>query len=428
MNKAITTLLLLLAAWLALSAETVTIEQCVEKAEENYPLIRKYDLLAAACDIELSDIDKAWLPQIGISGQVTAQNAVPSYPETLSHFLDQAGQKIEGLGKVQYKAGVDVAQSIWDGGVARSRRRVQKAGTEVQKEALEVEIYAVRQRVENLYFAILLAEEQIRISDNTLALVRSNLDRLRSMLKNGTAMQSDVDMLEAQALTIEQGRTQAQSAVKGYRKMLGIFAGFDMQDCELAIPVAAVPSALESNRPELRLFENKKALIDASQRLSDTSLMPKVGLFAQAYYGYPGFNYFKSMMERDMSLNLMAGLKVSWNIDSFYTKKNAKRRNDIDSQGVAVDKDVFLFNTNMQSASAMESIAGLREVMAKDEQIVALRQRVRQAAESQLDNGVIDATALLTKINDENQAELTARYHSIQLLQEIYNLKYILNR
>lgn len=428
MNKAITTLLLLLAAWLALSAETVTIEQCVEKAEENYPLIRKYDLLAAACDIELSDIDKAWLPQIGISGQVTAQNAVPSYPETLSHFLDQAGQKIEGLGKVQYKAGVDVAQSIWDGGVARSRRRVQKAGTEVQKEALEVEIYAVRQRVENLYFAILLAEEQVKISENTLALVRSNLDRLRSMLKNGTAMQSDVDMLEAQALTIEQGRTQAQSAVKGYRKMLGIFAGFDMQDCELAIPVAAVPSALESNRPELRLFENKKALIDASQRLSDTSLMPKVGLFAQAYYGYPGFNYFKSMMERDMSLNLMAGLKVSWNIDSFYTKKNAKRRNDIDSQGVAVDKDVFLFNTNMQSASAMESIAGLREVMAKDEQIVALRQRVRQAAESQLDNGVIDATALLTKINDENQAELTARYHAIQLLQEIYNLKYILNR
>lgn len=428
MNKAITTLLLLLAAWLALSAETVTIEQCVEKAEENYPLIRKYDLLAAACDIELSDIDKAWLPQIGISGQVTAQNAVPSYPETLSHFLDQAGQKIEGLGKVQYKAGVDVAQSIWDGGVARSRRRVQKAGTEVQKEALEVEIYAVRQRVENLYFAILLAEEQVKISENTLALVRSNLDRLRSMLKNGTAMQSDVDMLEAQALTIEQGRTQAQSAVKGYRKMLGIFAGFDMQDCELAIPVAAVPSALESNRPELRLFENKKALIDASQRLSDTSLMPKVGLFAQAYYGYPGFNYFKSMMERDMSLNLMAGLKVSWNIDSFYTKKNAKRRNDIDSQGVAVDKDVFLFNTNMQSASAMESIAGLREVMAKDEQIVALRQRVRQAAESQLDNGVIDATALLTKINDENQAEFTARYHELQLLQEIYNLKYILNR
>lgn len=428
MNKAITTLLLLLAAWLALSAETVTIEQCVEKAEENYPLIRKYDLLAATCDIELSDIDKAWLPRIGISGQVTAQNAVPSYPETLSHFLDQAGQKIEGLGKVQYKAGVDVAQSIWDGGVARSRRRVQKAGTEVQKEALEVEIYAVRQRVENLYFAILLAEEQIRISDNTLALVRSNLDRLRSMLKNGTAMQSDVDMLEAQALTIEQGRTQAQSAVKGYRKMLGIFTGIDMQDCELAIPVAAVPSALESNRPELRLFENKKALIDASQRLSDTSLMPKLGLFAQAYYGYPGFNYFKSMMERDMSLNLMAGLKVSWNIDSFYTKKNAKRRNDIDSQGVAVDKDVFLFNTNMQSASAMESIAGLREVMAKDEQIVALRQRVRQAAESQLDNGVIDATALLTKINDENQAELTARYHAIQHLQEIYNLKYILNR
>lgn len=428
MKREIVLAVLALVAYMGLHAKTVTIEQCVDKAEENYPLIKKYDLLAATCDIELSDIDKAWLPRIGVSAQLTAQNAVPSYPETLTHFLDQAGQKIEGLGKVQYKAGIDVAQNIWDGGATRARRTMQKAGEQVQRNALDVEMYAIRQRVQNIFFAILLTESQIDLGSGTLAVVNANLERLKAMVRNGAAMQTDVDMLSAQALTIEQSIVQARSAVKGYRKVLGLFTGEDLMDCELVMPAQSIPSELESNRPELKLFDSRLGLIAASQRLSDTSLMPKLGLFAQAYYGYPGFNYFKSMMERTMSLNLMAGVKVSWNIDAFYTKKNSRRRNVLDMQSIDVDKEVFKLNTDMQSSQAMEGIAGLREVMEKDEQIVALRNKVRLAAESQLENGVIDATALLVKINDENQAELTARYHKIQLLQEIYNLKYILNR
>ena len=156
--------------------------------------------------------------------------------------------------------------------------------------------------------------------------------------------------------------------------------------------------------------------------------MPKVGFFAQTWYGYPGFDYFKSMMTRNLSFNIMAGVKVTWNIDAFYTKKNTARRTAVDTGNVMAEKETFLFNTGMQSVSQQEKISGLRSVMADDAKIIELRTNVRKAAESQLENGVIDATALLTKITDENQAKLTARFHEIQLIQEIYNLKYILNR
>ena len=156
--------------------------------------------------------------------------------------------------------------------------------------------------------------------------------------------------------------------------------------------------------------------------------MPKIGLFAQAYYGYPGFDYFRSMINRELSFNIMAGIKVSWNIDSFYTRGNTSRKTALKADEIEVARDLFLFNTRMKSASQMAAIEGLRKVMADDSRIVALRANVRKAAESQLDNGVIDTTALLSKISDENMARLTARFHEIQLLQEIYKLKYTLDR
>ena len=427
MKKPIILLFCLIIAPLCVTAQ-ITIEQCVEKAMENYPEIRKYDLVSMTREIDLSDIDKGWLPRISAYGQATVQNAVPSFPESLSGVLQQMGQSMKGLDKLQYKVGVDISQTIWDGGMSRARRDVSRLTSETQRKNIDVELYAVRQRVENLYFAILLTEEQIAQTGNALALVKGNLEKLRSMLRNGTAMQCDVDMVSAQALTMEQDITRARSAVRGYRQVLEIFIGESLSDRALVMPDALMPSDMRPERPELSLFENRIAAAQASRRLSDVSFMPKVGFFAQTWYGYPGFDYFKSMMNRNLSFNIMAGVKVTWNIDAFYTKKNTARRTAVDTGNVMAEKETFLFNTGMQSVSQQEKISGLRSVMADDAKIIELRTNVRKAAESQLENGVIDATALLTKITDETQAKLTARFHEIQLIQEIYNLKYILNR
>ncbi|MDE6369803.1 MAG: TolC family protein, partial [Muribaculaceae bacterium] len=406
----------------------VTIEECVKKAEANYPLVKKYGLLSATRDIDLSDINKSWLPKVDVYGQVTGQNIVPSFPETLTDVLDQMGQQMQGLGKIQYKVGADISQTIWDGGVSRARREMVSSQHALEQAALDVELYAVRQKVENIYFAILLTEEQIAQSRVTCDVLNKNLERLRAMLLNGTAMQSDVDMIEAQTLVMNQSIAQAKSAVAGYRRMLELFIGESLDGQTLAMPDSDDPLSTEPQRPELRLLDCKLEINRAADRLNDTYLMPKIGLFAQAYYGYPGFDYFKSMINRDLSINLIAGVKLSWNIDSFYTRKNNRRKTSLDNDKISVDRDAFLFNTGLQTASQYEAIKGLREVMKDDKRIIVLRGNVRHAAESQLANGIIDATSLLTKISDENIAQLTAKLHEIQLLQEIYKLKYTLNR
>lgn len=428
MKTLITTLLVVGLTVLTANAVEITIEECVSKAEANYPAIKKYDLLHTTTDIELSDISKSWLPRIGVYGQGTVQNVVPSFPEALTGVLDMMGQSVKGLGKAQYKAGVDVTQTLWDGGTARARREVARSQEAVRRSALDVELYAVRQRVESVFFAILLTERQTERNEVTYNQLSRNLDRLKAMLKNGVAMQSDVDMVEAQMLTVAQGIAQGRSAAKGYRKVLELFTGESLEGKSLECPRAEMPASLTPARPELRLFESRGAAAEAAARLSDTSLMPRVGLFAQAYYGYPGFDYFKSMMTRDLSFSAMAGVKVSWNIDSFYTRKNNLRRTSADILDIAADRETFLFNTGLQATAQSETIDGLRKVISDDARIIALRKNVRRAAESQLENGIIDATALLTKISDEHMARLNTSLHEIQLIKEIYNLKYTLNR
>lgn len=412
---------------LGLRAE-LTIEDCLARAEANYPIIKNYELLTATTDIDLAEINKGWLPRIGLYGQGTFQNVVPAFPPALNGVLQQMGQEMRGLGKFQYKVGADLTQTVWDGGASKSRRDLSRSRSDVDRAVLDVELYAIRERVQNIFFAILLTEEQIAQSEVTRNLLSENLSKLRSMLRNGVAMQSDVDMIEAQMLTVGQNITAARSSADAYRRMLGLFIGEEVGSEPLARPSATMPSLLGSLRPELRLFEARLSATDAARRLTDTSLMPKIGLFAQAYYGYPGLNYFESMRTRDLSFNLLAGVKVSWNIDAFYTRSDTRRKAALEADRIEADRETFLFNTDLQSASLLENIDGLRSVMEEDTRIIELRSNVRRAAESQLANGVIDATALLTKISDENLARLNASLHEIQLLKEIYNLKYTLNR
>ena len=427
MKKVFLTLIIISLTIFNLKSQ-LTLEHCQELARENYPAIKKYGLLEKSLEIDLSDINKSWLPSISLYGQGTIQNITPSFPKALEDVLAQMGQKIKGLGKLQYKVGVDVSQPIWDGGASKAKRDMTRSQDEMQKASLEVELYALRQKVENIFFAILLADEQINQSRLTLELLYANLSLLESMYKNGTAMKSDIDMVKAQALTLKQTIIQVESSEGSYRNLLGIYIGEDVSNETLITPKALVPNSLNSERPELQLFESRLRTAESSRNLINASLMPKIGLFAQAYYGYPGFDYFKSMMNRDLSFNILAGVKASWNIDSFFYKKNRLTKIDLDLSSIEIEKEIFLFNSNLQTEKELEAIQGLKKVMKDDAEIIELRQNVRKAAESQLRNGIIDATVLLSKITDENIARLTAKLHEIQYIQQIYILKNTLNQ
>lgn len=406
----------------------VTLDECRRLAREHYPEIRQYDLVHRTEEYTLSNARRAWLPQLSLAAQATWQTEVPSFPNALAGMLAQQGIDMPGMNKDQYKAALELNQTLWDGGKSEADKRIARAEAAEQARSADVDLYALQGRVDNLFFGILLLDERIAQTRLTLDLLRSNLEKVRALQRNGVAMQSDADAVEAELLTVNQQLTQVTASRDSYRRMLEIFTGRPLDGERLERPDASEPRSMESSRPELALFDATADKLTAQERLVKAATRPRFGLFAQGYYGYPGMDYFQSMMSPDWSWNAMAGVKMSWNFGAYYTRKNSLAKLRTAKEQVEVQREIFLFNTRLQTAEESGDITRLRKALADDDRIVALRRSVREAAESKLRNGVIDTDDLLRKITDEAAAATARSAREIELLKTIYELKHTINR
>ena len=405
-----------------------SLEECRHLAREHYPEIRLYDLIAQTEQYNLSNAARAWIPQVTLSGQATYQSATPTYPEAFNTILQANGIEMAGISRDQYKIAVDVSQHIWDGGKSKADKAIAEAEAEEQRSRVDVSLYDLQSRVDNLYFGILLLDERKAQTEALIEVLASNLARLQTYYKNGVAMQADVDAVEAELLTARQTLVQVESSRASYRRMLEIFIGQPLAAENLERPAMQQLQSRTSARPELALFEAQERKLEALRNTINASLMPRFSAFAQGYYGYPGLDMFKSMVSSAWTPNAIVGVRMSWNIGAFYTKRNNLEKLNAAEKQIAVQRDVFLFNTQMQTTQDDGEIARLRQAITDDSRIVELRRRVRMAAESQLKNGVIDATDLLRKISDETAAALARSTHEIELLQATYRLKTTLNQ
>ena len=406
----------------------VTLDECRRLAREHYPEIRQYDLVRRTEEYTLSNARRAWLPQLSFAAQATWQTEVPSFPNALAGMLAQQGIDMPGMNKDQYKAALELNQTLWDGGKSEADKRIARAEAAEQARSADVDLYALQGRVDNLFFSILLLDERIAQTRLTLDLLRSNLEKVRALQRNGVAMQSDADAVEAELLTVNQQLAQVTASRDSYRRMLEIFTGRPLDGERLERPDTSEPRSMESSRPELALFDATADKLTAQERLVKAATCPRFGLFAQGYYGYPGMDYFQSMMSPDWSWNAMAGVKMSWNFGAYYTRKNSLAKLRTAKEQVEVQREIFLFNTRLQTAEESGDIARLRKALADDDRIVALRRSVREAAESKLRNGVIDTDDLLRKITDEAAAATARSAREIELLKTIYELKHTINR
>lgn len=405
----------------------MTLETCQELAREHYPEVKQYDLIRLTEQYDLSNAARAWLPQLTLSAQATWQNEVPEFPEALSGMLSQAGVTIPGLKKDQYKVGLELNQTIWDGGKSNADKRLAHTEAAEKRAMTDVDLYTLKKRVNELYFGILLLEEKLSQTYRTIALLESNLDKMRSLVTNGTALASDADVVEAELLTARQQATQIEASRTSYRKMLELFIGEPLQG-DLRRPEFEEMATTELARPELALFDARKKTLSAREALIKSSTRPKFGFFAQGYYGYPSMDYFASMMSNEWRWNLLTGIRMSWNFGAYYTKKNSLNKLRTAQQSIDLQRDVFRFETDLQVAQETGDIARLRKTIADDARIVSLRQSVREAAESKLRNGIIDTNDLLQKITDEAAARSAQSVHEIELLKALYELKHTINQ
>ena len=420
--KHITALFILMLLVLPAQGQTVTLDECQQLAEENYPLIKQYDLIRQTTDYTVSNISKGWLPQISAMAQATYQSDVMTLPDVLQRMLGQQGLQAKGIRKDQYRVGVDINQTVYDGGLISGQKDVARL---VQSAQTATDLYAVRKRINDLYFGILLLDEKIRLNKDLQTLLQSNLNKLNSMLAHGVAMKSDVNTVKAEKLKAEQQATELASSRKSMTDMLSVFIGREVAN--LGMPQDVVVNTHENKRPELHLFDSQIKLADAQEKLLNARLLPRLSVFAQGYYGYPGYNQFEAMFNRTWKLNGIVGVRLSWNIGALYTRKNDRAKLSTRRGLVESARETFLFNNRLLEIQQSDGIAKYRQLIVDDKEIVSLRSDVRRAAESKLEHGIIDTSNLLQEITRENQSRIDLSTHTILMLKENYDLKYTTN-
>ena len=402
-----------------------TLEECQQAAEKNYPLIQRYGLIEKTTQLTVANIQKGWLPQVSASAQATYQSDVMAWPDGMKTMLSGMGVDVKGLKKDQYRVGIDVQQTIYDGGVIGSQKRIAREQGKVKAAQNEVSLYNVRKRVNEMYFGLLLLDEQIKLNNDLQTLLAGNESKLESMTERGTAAESDLQNVKAERLNAVQKATELASQKQMLLRMLSTFCGIEVNNIQKPQVKAEGGGLMADNhRPELKALNAQIDVLNAQEKALNAALMPKVGVFAQGFYGYPGLNMFEDMMRHKWSWNGLVGARVTWNIGALYTRKNDKAKLQLQRDMTENSREEFLFNNNLEQIQQHENVERYQKLMAQDGEIISLRQAVRKAAESKLAHGIIDSNDLVREINQEHAACVQQSVHEIEMLKEIYDNKY----
>lgn len=394
----------------------LTIDDCYKKAQANYPLIKQYELIEQAKEYNLSNANKGYLPQVALSAKASYQSDVTKIPISLPNM------QIKGINKDQYQSVIEVNQTIWDGGVIRNQKKITEAGSTIEKQKLDVEMYTINERVNQLFFGILLLDEQIRQNILLQDELKRNYTQVSSYLVNGIANQADLDAIKVNQLNTIQRKVELEATRKAYREMLSVLIGESIKEDDYLIKPSTIESTSLSttiNRPELLLFDAQNQQLETQKEMINAKNLPKLGLFVQGGYSNPALNMLKS----EFSPYYIAGARLTWNFGGLYTKKNEKRLLENNQQNVAVQKETFLFNTNLKMTQQNSEIEKMKQLMQDDDEIIRLRTNIKNAAEVKVKNGTLSVTELLREINAEDQAKQNKALHEIQLIMSIYNYK-----
>jgi outer membrane protein TolC len=392
----------------------INIDTCQRKAQLNYPLIKQYDLIAQSAEYTISNANKAYLPQIsltGIGGYII--NGFPS--------VSLPGQAAKEPEKFQLIGIGQLNQTIWDGGATSSQKDITRANAEFEKANVDVSFYSLRERINQLYFGILVIDEQLKqlkiLNDN----LQRNLEKAKLTKENGYAYQSDVDEVKAEVLNIAQKKIEFDYTRKGYVEMLSFLIGEKLdENVQLITPVVVEsPDAFAGNRPELRMFATQIKLIEAQSSLNKVSNMPKIGLLGAGVWITPGASFGTSSLT-DLAI---VGLSLSWNTGGLYRNSNNKNLDRIKIERITSQQETFSFNNNLQLTQIKSEIEKQKAILQQDEEIVKLKGNIKKSYQLRYDNGVSPMNDLINALNKENESLSNRALHNIELLMSIYNYK-----
>jgi outer membrane protein TolC len=391
----------------------LTLNECYSLAKQNYPMVRSRELIVRTSGYTIENIQKGYWPQFTINGQASYQSAVTEIPVKIP------GLNIPSLSKDQYKMYGEMNQVLYDGGMIRQQKQLQKTSEDIQERQLDAELYQLRGRINQLFFGALLIDEELKQVELVNNDIQLGLNRIEAAIANGTSLRSNADVLKADLLKNKQHGIELRSARKNYIEMLGLFAGRRLDNSTVLAKPENPSGNVEINRPELMVYAAQNKNLDAQQHLISTKAQPKLALFVQGGAGRPALNFLSNNFQG----YYIGGIRLLWSPTALYTIKKEKEIIENNKKIIDVQKETFLFNTGMEMNQQHAEIGKYQELLSSDDEIIDLRAHVKATSLVQLENGVINSSDYLREVNAEDQARQSKILHEIQMLVAGYNLQ-----
>jgi outer membrane protein TolC len=392
--------------------QSLSLQQAYDLAQKNYPLIKQRELLKQTTGLTIDNLNKGYLPQFSLGGQATYQSEVTTIDVPIPGF------KFNPPSKDQYKILADLNQVIYDGGVIKQQKNIQQMNEEVNQQKIEVDLYTIKDRINQLFLGVIYFDEQLKQIELVKADLNDGIKKVQAQVNNGVALKSNLNLLQVQLLTTDQRGIELKASRKGLIDVLSLFINQPLPETvQLETPVVPSISYGDIQRPELKLFSYQDQLLNSQTKLIDAKNLPKANFFVQGGYGKPGLDFLKNQFD----FFYTTGVRFNWNFGGLYTQKREKKIIDVNKKIVDIQKETFLLNTNTALKQQESEINKYQQLIAADQQIIELRTKVKQAANAQLENGVITTIDFLQDVNAEDQARQNLIIHQIQLLQSQIN-------
>ncbi|HQZ25385.1 MAG TPA: TolC family protein [Flavobacterium sp.] len=392
----------LLATFYSNAQQSLTLEDCYALANKNYPIAKQIGLLQQKSDYEVDALKTGKLPKIDLVAQGTYQNQVTTIPNPL----------LEPLNKDQYRANFDVNQLIYNGGLIDANSQLKEAQTKTQQQQVEVNLYQLKPRINQLYFSILFLQERKQLLISKQEQLVSKIKEVKSGIQYGAILPASEKVLEAENLKIKQQLSEIQFDKKRLFENLSSLTFTTVPETSiLQKPIIITEETAANNRPELKYFELQDQQIEASKTVISKSNLPKINAFGIAGYGNPGLN----MIDNSYQPILMVGLRANWNVFDWNKSKAEKDALTVSADIVATEKETFLLNNSLQLQEMNNEIKKSEEIIKTDTEIIGLREYVEKSANAQLKNGVITTSEYLVEFTNLYEARTNQKLHEIQL-------------
>ena len=391
------------------SQNEIQLDSCIDWAYQHFEYESQAIAYQESAELADKNASKNWYPKFVLDANATYQNenielALPPIPGFESPQVPLNFNRVL----------VNFNQAIYDGSLTANQRKLEQSKYSILEQKVETEKIKVKSKVTGNYMSILLTTDNIALLESKRRVVAERLKVIRSASDYGSVTPVSLMSLEAEILKIDQQIIEVEHTRKALYLSLSEVTGKEIRESDELIkpqPLISYDNNVES-RPEIKLLNMQIENFELQKGMMQTNRNVRINAFGNIGGGYPGYNIFKD----EVAPMALIGIKLQWNIVDYGKVKN-------EHQILSLNQNITLSEQNRartqfvtELKTQQQEVKKMQDLLAKDDQMIALRTEITKIKASELDNGTITSTDYITELNQEEEAKLNQKLHELKLI------------